>query len=844
MTYAEILEKCFGFQPYAYQLRVAEALLEGKNVICRSPTGSGKTEAALAPFIIARAANHPNFPLKAIIASPMKTLAKSIQARVKNMGQNFTEEINPELELDVRLHTGEDQGAPKLEGDIVVTTIDQLMSNYAHIPLSMSNGQANIGAGAVISSYIVFDEFHLLDPKRAFRTALLMIEELKDIAPFLLMTATLSSEMVLELEKICQAIVIEPTVDELNAMPSQLKTRVFKRENVVLSAEAVIKVHHRRSLAICNTVARAQNLFAELKARNLKDVRLELIHSQFFPQDRAAKEKQLEAWMGKGSNENIILVATQAIEVGINISSENLHTELCPANSLLQRAGRCARFEHEIGMVHVYDLPSDGRGGKRIMPYKEQKKELETTWAALLEVHEKSVDYSKEAELINTVHSSRDLENLQFSQEAGKLETESWLRQAREGDRSQSGNLIRSITSQSILIHSQPNIEYRTRHDVFNHQMVNFFAYPSRYKDILVHLVDENGEIDDDSDWVAKIPKDRGNEEIEIATLEWTTCWNEDLLIAQPLIVLNPNRVSYSSDLGLRLQKPNEQEKKVCSPTKEKKHKPLYPYLFETYREHIELVRDALEKKKNAFEVIHVCPKINAKFNLPQGTLEHVIWVAIAAHDIGKLATGWQDWTRAWQNLQLERYPIFLWDGVRGKISVTPQPKRIFCAHTDSHPNTRKYPKIDDETRAKQIKIKRPGHAGESAWVLYQVYAKKLVERVGNKKSGTHIFTGLYWAIARHHGARQKGETSSWKLDVGAAQEIATVFRDISGEELDRTLLQKLENQGISAAQPEQFPLSPDQKRPLIWITYSLVSRALRLADTNSFDRSSLEGEV
>ncbi|WP_369073998.1 helicase-related protein, partial [Haemophilus parainfluenzae] len=49
-----------------------------------------------------------------------------------------------------------------------------------------------------------------------------------------------------------------------------------------------------------------------------------------------------------------VLIATQVIEAGINITCQVMHIQLCPMNSLLQRAGRCARFRGERGDVRVY----------------------------------------------------------------------------------------------------------------------------------------------------------------------------------------------------------------------------------------------------------------------------------------------------------------------------------------------------------------------------------------------------------------------------------------------------------------------------------------------------------
>jgi len=126
-------------------------------------------------------------------------------------------------------------------------------------------------------------------------------------------------------------------------------------------ADRVLAAHRPGSttLAILNTVERAQGLFVELENRlaespvkgrkkaatptpsvSTNPERL-LIHSRFRAEDRRANEERLHS---DPPAEGRIVIATQAIEAGVDMSARVLFTELAPWASLVQRFGRCNRY--------------------------------------------------------------------------------------------------------------------------------------------------------------------------------------------------------------------------------------------------------------------------------------------------------------------------------------------------------------------------------------------------------------------------------------------------------------------------------------------------------------------
>ncbi|MCD6178325.1 MAG: DEAD/DEAH box helicase, partial [Bacteroidales bacterium] len=82
MNIEDFYKEILGFSPYKYQIKVAEFLLSGRNVILSVPTGAGKTWASIIPFLFANKDDKTLFPQKMIYSLPLRTLANSIYTDV------------------------------------------------------------------------------------------------------------------------------------------------------------------------------------------------------------------------------------------------------------------------------------------------------------------------------------------------------------------------------------------------------------------------------------------------------------------------------------------------------------------------------------------------------------------------------------------------------------------------------------------------------------------------------------------------------------------------------------------------------------------------------------------
>jgi CRISPR-associated endonuclease/helicase Cas3 len=124
-------------------------------------------------------------------------------------------------------------------------------------------------------------------------------------------------------------------------------------------------------LVVCNTVQVAQTWYQEVREQ-FPDTPSMLIHSRFKRSDRAVKERYLHTLFS--GDDACIVVATQVVEVSLDISADRMITECAPLDALIQRFGRVNRkrsseMPNTCKPVHII-APSEEE--RYIRPYKKE----------------------------------------------------------------------------------------------------------------------------------------------------------------------------------------------------------------------------------------------------------------------------------------------------------------------------------------------------------------------------------------------------------------------------------------------------------------------------------------
>ncbi|MGV8122035.1 MAG: CRISPR-associated helicase Cas3' [Candidatus Xenobiia bacterium LiM19] len=327
------------------------------HLIAIAPTGSGKTEASILWAINNTREMNGG---KILYLLPTMVTANSIWSRLTEFfGSDNVGLTHSTANLILEGQFAEDE-SDKWENrknylfdqtfikPVTVGTVDQLLTT------GFNAGRWALKEINAANSAIILDEIHAYDEW----TLGLVVSTIKHFsalgARFLIMSATMPSSL--------QNIFIE-VLGNLKVIRDEAllneKRSVYYVEDRLLedSKELVEKACHskRRVLIVANTVELCQSL-----ARDLSHLKPVCYHSQYILKDRKTKEDELQ--------EAKLLIATQVVEVSLDIDYDWLYTECAPPDAIAQRAGRVNRYRDPKRDSRVYIFRASDKSRKLYEP--------------------------------------------------------------------------------------------------------------------------------------------------------------------------------------------------------------------------------------------------------------------------------------------------------------------------------------------------------------------------------------------------------------------------------------------------------------------------------------------
>lgn len=394
------------------ELRPAQKFMKmnrDKNLIVIAPTGSGKTEASLLWM------NGE----KSFYTLPLKVSSNAIYLRIK---ENYEYKDVALLHSDamavyLREYNGNEDIGEKYERSkmlsqpLTVCTVDQLF-RFVYRALG-----TEIFAATLKYSKLVLDEIQAYEP-RVIATIIYGLKMIQEMGgKFAIITATFPPVLKYFMEQYGlvegKQYIFKDFTGKEYQVEKYPRHKVEIRHSEMNLDEIRLRGKNRKVLVICNTVSKAQKLYKKLEGENVW-----FLHSKYIRRDRAFLERKIMGFSESG--ESGIWITTQIVEASLDIDFDILYTEMCTADSLLQRMGRCNRkgryCPNEANIV-VFDNRNGVSEGKRRSVYEDKlydrSLELLSKYEHILFSEDKKTAYMNEVYSVDGVKETIYFENIQ-----------------------------------------------------------------------------------------------------------------------------------------------------------------------------------------------------------------------------------------------------------------------------------------------------------------------------------------------------------------------------------------------------------------------------------------------
>jgi len=348
-----------------------ELINQERELIAVLPTGYGKTRFFIQKHDLLDKIGKivHSLPLQAIIFDFYNEMKKVLK---DNVGYQMS------------LHVPEDDGKrPYLSRKYMITTVDSFLLDFYGIPVHeifRSKWHSDIAMLFARTSNIILDEFHLLtaidvdNVEEEFAKVISVVSNVREAIKkrnrrFIILTATLPRSLI-ESFKI-RPLVLAPDshpfvtnemirvwdnndgfISSFSEYGMRVKTYIHtgdKRDII----KRIVKDNEGRILIVLNHIKDVEELSKELEG-------CVFVHGLFTNESKQRIINNIR-------NFNCV-ISTQVLEAGVNLSFDVLITDIAPAFSLIQRAGRILRTPNDIkskeGEIHILvdDLEKQVKG--------------------------------------------------------------------------------------------------------------------------------------------------------------------------------------------------------------------------------------------------------------------------------------------------------------------------------------------------------------------------------------------------------------------------------------------------------------------------------------------------